>query len=508
VLDLARQVWQTDEQGHGPIIGAVSLWLMWRRRQQLIDAPYRPANVVGGLLFVLSMALYALGRSQQIIQSEVIGLIGAAVALLLLLRGVQGLRVVAFPLFFLLFLVPLPGVLVQAMTIPLKTAVSYVAEVLMHMAGYPVARTGVILTVGQYQLLVADACAGLNSMFTLEALGLLYMNLMGYTSKLRNVLLAILVIPIAFIANVVRVIVLILVTYHFGDEAGQGFVHTFAGMLLFAVGLSMMLVTDSVVGRMLGQRHVMRDDKQAAVGTSPTTPRGGLSVPLPVVRVAGLVLLMGAALLAARLLQPTHRIAEHKPPIALEQQVPEAFGEWRLDRSIAPVVPDPGLQALLNSLYSQTLARTYVNAAGQRVMLSIAYGSDQSNEATAVHRPEFCYSAQGFRVARGAAETLSIGGTQVPAQRLVAELGRRVEPITYWVTLDEVATLPGVGRKLQQIRYGLGGQIPDGMLVRVSSIAPEAAQSFALQQRFLEQLHAAVPAEVRTRYFGRSKLGA
>jgi exosortase len=192
VLDLARQVWQTDEQGHGPIIGAVSLWLMWRRRQLLIDAPYRPAYVVGGLLFVLSMALYALGRSQQIIQGEVIGLIGAAVALLLLLRGVQGLRVVGFPLFFLLFLVPLPGVLVQAMTIPLKTAVSYVAEALMHMAGYPVARTGVILTVGQYQLLVADACAGLNSMFTLEALGLLYMNLMGYTSKLRNVLLAIL----------------------------------------------------------------------------------------------------------------------------------------------------------------------------------------------------------------------------------------------------------------------------------------------------------------------------
>ena len=253
VLDLARGVWNSDEQGHGPIICVVSVWLMWRKRQAVIDAPYRPANGVGVVLFVVALLLYALGRSQQIIQAEVVGLITAATALLLLLRGVQGLRAVAFPLFFLAFMVPLPGVLVQAITIPLKTAVSYVAEALMHQAGYPIGRTGVILTVGPYQLLVADACAGLNSMFTLEALGLLYMNLMGYTSKLRNVLLAILVVPIAFVANVIRVIILILVTYHFGDEAGQGFVHTFAGMVLFGVGLTMMLATDGLLGRALGR---------------------------------------------------------------------------------------------------------------------------------------------------------------------------------------------------------------------------------------------------------------
>ena len=258
VLDLSRQVWNTDEQGHGPIIGAVSLWLIWKRRQDVIDAPYKPALFLGGVLFVLALVMYALGRSQQILQGEVLGVIALAASLLLLLRGVQGLKAVAFPLFFLLFMVPLPGVLVQAVTIPLKTAVSYVAEFLMHHAGYPVGRTGVILTVGQYQLLVADACAGLNSMFTLEALGLLYMNLMGYTSKLRNVLLAILIIPIAFIANVVRVIILILVTYHFGDEAGQGFVHTFAGMVLFGVGLTMMLVTDTLVGRAMGRHHGLR----------------------------------------------------------------------------------------------------------------------------------------------------------------------------------------------------------------------------------------------------------
>ena len=258
VMDLIKQVWSTDEQGHGPIIAAVSLWLMWRSRQRVIDAPYKPSNFIGGLLFVGGMLMYALGRSQQIIQGEVVGVLAASMGMVLLLRGFEALKVWGFPFFFMIFLVPLPGVLVQAMTIPLKTAVSYVAEWLMYHAGYPVARSGVILSVGQYQLLVADACAGLNSIFTLEALGLLYANLMGYTSKLRNVLLAILVLPIAFVANIIRVLILILVTYYLGDEAGQGFVHTFAGMVLFGVGLVMMLITDNLLGRVMGQDHRAR----------------------------------------------------------------------------------------------------------------------------------------------------------------------------------------------------------------------------------------------------------
>jgi EpsI family protein len=226
---------------------------------------------------------------------------------------------------------------------------------------------------------------------------------------------------------------------------------------------------------------------------------------LPLVRVLVLVALMGVAAAIGQFMRPSYRLSEHKPLVKLETQVPEAFGEWKLDRSMVPVVPDPNLQSMLDALYSQTLARTYINATGQRIMLSIAYGSDQGNEATAVHRPEFCYSAQGFRVRVVGKEQISIGGTQLPVARLVAQLGQRNEPIMYWVTLDEAATLPGLGRKLQQIRYGLRGEIPDGMLVRVSSISNSEPDSFAAQQRFLEQLFTAVPAEVRVRYFG-SKL--
>jgi len=255
-LMLARTIWSSDEQGHGPIILAVTLWLAWTQREAFLQLPDSPSLVMGWASFLLGAAIYIIGRSQSVDTLEVFAHLPLIASALLLLKGKAGLRWGAFFLFFLLFMVPLPGLFVQAITTPLKIAVSHAAEGIMHLAGYPVARSGVILYVGQYQLLVADACAGLNSMFTLEALGLLYMNLMNHTSVRRNVALAVLIIPIAFVANIIRVMILILVTYYLGDEAGQGFVHGFAGMVLFLVALALILVTDSLLGRFFNRKNL------------------------------------------------------------------------------------------------------------------------------------------------------------------------------------------------------------------------------------------------------------
>jgi exosortase B len=246
-LMLAERIWPTDEQGHGPIILAVAAYLLFAKRHELAALPPQPDQWLGWPVLVFGVLLYALGRSQFIMFFEVFSQILVLTGLVLLFSGRKGLRLVWFPLFFLLFMVPLPGSLVASVTGPLKSAVSAVASNLLYEMGYPVGRAGVVMTVGPYQLLVADACAGLNSMFTLEALGLLYMNLMGYTNAVRNTVLAVLIIPIAFAANIVRVMILVLVTYHLGDEAGQGFIHGFAGMVLFMVGLVLMLFTDKIL---------------------------------------------------------------------------------------------------------------------------------------------------------------------------------------------------------------------------------------------------------------------
>jgi exosortase B len=184
---------------------------------------------------------------------EVGSLIWWLAALALLLRGPKQLKAIWFALFFLLFMIPLPGTVVDALTQPMKMAVSWMAEQILFGVGYPISRSGVVLQIGPYQLLVADACAGLHTLFTLEAMGLLYLNVVRSSSIFRNVALAILIVPISFSANVIRVMVLTLITYHLGDEAGQGFLHGFAGMVLFLSALMLIILADSAL-RLGGRR--------------------------------------------------------------------------------------------------------------------------------------------------------------------------------------------------------------------------------------------------------------
>ena len=246
--DLVNGLWATEEQMHGPVILALAIWLIFRLWPLMIEkCTIKPALVSGWTVFSIALLLYIVGRSQQIMLFEMSSFIWMLAAILLLKYGSSALRIMWFPLFFMLFMIPLPGTVVIVLTMPMKMAVSYVTEHILYWAGYPIARNGVILQIGQYQLLVADACAGLQTLLTLESLGLFYLNVIRHTSIFRNVALAILIVPISFAANVIRVITLTLITYYFGDAAGQGFLHGFAGMVLFLSALLLIVGVDSLL---------------------------------------------------------------------------------------------------------------------------------------------------------------------------------------------------------------------------------------------------------------------
>ncbi len=248
LVRLLSTIWGSDEQGHGPIVLAIAIWLIWRVRASVNDvAASRPAPFVAWILIVFATLSYAVGGAMDVLLLEVGSVIPLLAGLVLLMRGPRQLGAMWFPLLFMVFLVPLPGVIVDALTQPMKLGVSIAAEHILYWLGYPISRSGVILQIGPYQLLVADACAGLHTLFTLEALGLLYLNLVRHSSALRNVTLAILIVPISFTANVIRVIALTLITYHFGDAAGQGFLHGFAGMVLFLAALILIISIDSLI---------------------------------------------------------------------------------------------------------------------------------------------------------------------------------------------------------------------------------------------------------------------
>ncbi len=253
-IDLFNGIWATDQQGHGPIVLAVAAWLMFRRWPQVRATAPAPAVPAGWAVVAVGLLLYVLGRSQDILMFEIGSLLWLVTGTLLLFRGPAALKVLWFGLFFMLFMVPLPGTVVDALTQPMKIGVSYVAEQLMFAMGYPVSRSGVILQVGQYQLLVADACAGLQTLFVLEAMGLLYLNLVRHQSWVRNLTVALFIVPVSFAANVIRVVVLSLITYHWGDEAGQGFLHGFAGMVLFVAALLLIMGVDSLSRLLIAAR--------------------------------------------------------------------------------------------------------------------------------------------------------------------------------------------------------------------------------------------------------------
>lgn len=496
-IDLARTLWRDDAYAHGPIVLAVFAWLAWRARDFLLRAPLAPAPLAGSLLLVAGLLLYLVGRTQSLPVFEVASHLPVLAGVLLLLVGPHAVRHFAFPLVFLAFLVPLPGFVMDAVTVPLKDLVSVSVEALLNAMGYAVERSGVVLSLGDHDMLVADACSGLNSIFSLFALAFLYTHVTRPHRPARTVLLLAGIVPIAIAANILRVAGLVLVTHHWGEAAAQGFMHGFAGMVVFVSAFVLLLAYDwaltSVVSR-TGPPPRREVDFAPKAGVAHTS--GGRPASLGVALLVGLA--MAATAGATPLLRPVP-VADNG--LDLERMVPTAFGEWRLEPEVEPVAPAPDVQANLDRLYRQIVSRTYVNAAGEQVMLMLAYGGDQS-DALKAHRQENCYAAQGFAIDELRHGSLATAGRTIPVTRMHAVRGERSEPVTYWFTMGDRVVLGRAERLEVQLQNGLAGRIPDGMLVRISNLSGDAPRAYALHESFVAALMAALPAAEATRFVG------
>ena len=200
--------------------------------------------------------------------------------------------------------------------------------------------------------------------------------------------------------------------------------------------------------------------------------------------------------------RPTAYLTDQIGRPDLNALFPPEFGRWRVDASQAVVLPSPDVQAQLSAIYNQVLTRTYVNLEGNRIMLSVAYGGDQY-DGTSAHRPEACYPAQGFAITFNQKSVQQIVQGNLGVRTLVAKLGTRNEPITYWVVVGNQIATTGIEQKLAQMRYGIRGVIADGMLVRVSSIDLDRDRALGLQSGFITELAAAMPEPGRSRVFGK-----
>jgi EpsI family protein len=213
-----------------------------------------------------------------------------------------------------------------------------------------------------------------------------------------------------------------------------------------------------------------------------------------------LVLMVIAAALGS-MLRPTISLADERPPIDLKAMVPTSFGEWHEEANMQTQVVNPQQKEMIDRTYSQTLSRTYINAQGYRIMLSIAYGKNQS-DALQLHRPESCYPAQGFVMISRKFAKVNLLGQSIAATQLETSMGQRFEPITYWAVVGDNVTTLDFHKKIAELRYALHNRIPDGMLVRVSSIDQDTSHAYAAQSQFANAMAQAVAPENRLRFVG------
>lgn len=219
---------------------------------------------------------------------------------------------------------------------------------------------------------------------------------------------------------------------------------------------------------------------------------------------AALALMLGAAI-GAVALKPAPAPRSAGPAFQLKQIVPMAFGDWKTIPHGGAQLVNPQTQELLDKLYSQLLTRVYVDDKGYRIMLTMAYGDDQRGGLQA-HMPDVCYPAQGFNVLSREWVDLHTQFGVVPARRLNTAMGARVEPITYWFNFGNqvLASDSPWEKRIVEIRFGLTGQVPNGILVRVSSIDRDTQAAYEEQERFIQEMLAAMTPIDRQRLAGLS----
>src|SRR5712672_3461119 len=254
VLSLIDGPWQTEQEGHGPLIIAAALWLVWQSREKLKSTPVSPAPIAGWVILISGLILMFLARTQGVLTVEVFSAIPVIAGCVLLLAGWPVLRVLAFPICFLFFAVPVPDWMIDAATVPLKVFISDAVTQVLYALGYPIAQNGVMIMIGTYQLLVKDACSGMNSIFALSAIGAFYAYAFRWESKVRSTLILLAIIPITILANFIRVITLVLIAYYGGVDLLEGPAHELTGIGLFVIAVALLFLSDAMLG--LGARLI------------------------------------------------------------------------------------------------------------------------------------------------------------------------------------------------------------------------------------------------------------
>ncbi|MEL7202320.1 MAG: exosortase C-terminal domain/associated protein EpsI [Pseudomonadota bacterium] len=482
-LFLSKTAWARPENGHAPLLVAICFGLAVARLSGRIprvggQAGDWRAALVGTALVVAGVAAFIFARIQEVEFLLTTTQPVVALGLILVLFGWAGIWQFWFILLLTFYLIAWPGWLIDMLTFPLKLMLAEHVAGALFAAGLPVTHDGAVLQVGPYALLVADACAGLNSLIALTSVGVVYLYAVRRGGWRVIVTVGLCLVPIAILANMLRVALLVLLTHFAGYDAGQGFLHEFSGLFMFVCALFLVFAVEALAVRVFARP---RSAHTRAKGIE-LEQTGPLSIGRPALVWVNYIGIILAALAVAVLLRGTNaNPTEAKaPPPNLESLIPEAFEGWAgipLSDAVLPAETTAGPGEVI-------AYRAYRDDWGRVVTLVVAYGPPAS-DTVRLHRPETCYVGQGFTIdQRPRAVTQTASGT-VPINRLMARNGVRREAVSYWLRAGQAYATSAAAHQWINLQQGFGRRA-DGVLVRLSSYGSTDAE-FALHDRFTKQ---------------------
>ncbi len=493
--------WAADENySHGFLIVPIALYLAWERRRRLAEAAVRP-SLAGLAAVLLGLAVLAAGTLGAELFLQRVSLLGVLAGTVLFLFGRAHLRILAFPLAFLLLMIPIPAILFNQVAFPLQLIASRVGQAALVALGIPVLREGNVITLANITLEVAEACSGIRSLVSLLTLAIVY----GYLVEPRpwaRVVLAIASVPVAIVANGLRVAGTGVAAHHFGAEAAEGFLHTFSGWLVFLVAFALLAGVQTLLARVGRIREtgpvsqsrrvakspnrqiVESPNRQIAKSTNRKIEKSTNSAWGLVARAAITASLLVVA--AAGIARASH--AEPTPPRQSFDSFPTQVGPWqgesagRFDQQTLNVL---GVDEYVNRIYSAPGRPT--------VGLYIGFYRSQRQGDT-MHSPLNCLPGAGWEPVTSERVPLPAHGTEgtaaqrprpVAVNRVLIQKGVDRQVVLYWYQSHGRVTASEYWGKIYTVLDAIRLNRTDAAMVRV--ISPVADGSSPASQAASER---------------------
>jgi len=244
--------WDKVDYAHAYFILPVSLWLTWRKRvhlRELLQNSKNSYHFFSISIFLLGLLMFIFGWRKDYLFITTLSIVPVLYGLIIYLYGTKMAKTLSFPILYLLLLVPPPFGVLDSVTLPMRRGTSVVTEAILRFFNYPITREGLLLTIGYNDIFMGQPCSGFRSLITMFSLVLVYV----YVSEgnlVKKLIPTFFIIPLALLGNLVRVIALCLITFYFGEAAGQGFFHNFSGIVIFTITILGIIGVESILNKL------------------------------------------------------------------------------------------------------------------------------------------------------------------------------------------------------------------------------------------------------------------